>query len=141
MIREVLPIIVFVWLHLLTRRTPMGRKQMQAVRSPALRGSGSRRSTSPNAASRWSTEGCPRCRPTGDRCWMTDGCSTSPTASGAPAFRQTFDWMDVPIVGDDGWRREYRGVVDSAPGLFFYGLSFQYALSSMVLPGVGRDAT
>ncbi|WP_165821133.1 hypothetical protein [Nocardioides gansuensis] len=49
--------------------------------------------------------------------------------------------MDVPIVGDDGWRREYRGVVDSAPGLFFYGLSFQYALSSMVLPGVGRDAT
>ncbi|WP_165821263.1 hypothetical protein [Nocardioides gansuensis] len=34
MIREVLPIIVFVWLHLLTRRTPMGRKEMQAVRSP-----------------------------------------------------------------------------------------------------------
>jgi putative flavoprotein involved in K+ transport len=33
-----------------------------------------------------------------------------------------------------------RGVVDSAPGLFFCGLSFQYAFSSMVLPGVGRDA-
>ena len=26
------------------------------------------------------------------------------------------------------------------PGLFFCGLSFQYAFSSMVLPGVGRDA-
>ena len=35
---------------------------------------------------------------------------------------------------------EYRGVVDAAPGLFFCGLSFQYAFSSMVFPGVGRDA-
>jgi putative flavoprotein involved in K+ transport len=33
-----------------------------------------------------------------------------------------------------------RGVVADAPGLFFCGLSFQYAFSSMVLPGVGRDA-
>jgi len=32
------------------------------------------------------------------------------------------------------------GVVDEAPGLFFCGLVFQYAFSSMVLPGVGRDA-
>jgi putative flavoprotein involved in K+ transport len=55
-------------------------------------------------------------------------------------FRQTFDWIDLPIVGDDGWPREYRGGVDSAPGLFFCGLSFQYAFSSMVLPGLGRDA-
>jgi putative flavoprotein involved in K+ transport len=33
-----------------------------------------------------------------------------------------------------------RGVVDEAPGLFFCGLSFQYSFSSMLLPGVGRDA-
>jgi putative flavoprotein involved in K+ transport len=33
-----------------------------------------------------------------------------------------------------------RGVVSAAPGLFFCGLAFQYAFSSMVLPGVGRDA-
>jgi putative flavoprotein involved in K+ transport len=33
-----------------------------------------------------------------------------------------------------------RGVVPDAPGLFFCGLAFQYAFSSMVLPGVGRDA-
>jgi putative flavoprotein involved in K+ transport len=30
--------------------------------------------------------------------------------------------------------------VDDVPGLFFCGLSFQYAFGSMVLPGVGRDA-
>jgi putative flavoprotein involved in K+ transport len=26
------------------------------------------------------------------------------------------------------------------PGLFFCGLSFQYAMSSMVFPGISRDA-
>jgi len=31
-------------------------------------------------------------------------------------------------------------VVESVPGLYFCGLSFQYAFSSMLLPGVGRDA-
>ena len=31
-------------------------------------------------------------------------------------------------------------MVEAAPGLYFCGLSFQYAFSSMVLPGVGRDA-
>ncbi len=31
-------------------------------------------------------------------------------------------------------------MVDEVPGLFFCGLSFQFAFGSMVLPGVGRDA-
>jgi putative flavoprotein involved in K+ transport len=55
-------------------------------------------------------------------------------------FQQTFDWIDLPVFDGDGWPREMRGVVTEAPGLFFCGLSFQYAFSSMVLPGVGRDA-
>jgi putative flavoprotein involved in K+ transport len=55
-------------------------------------------------------------------------------------FRQVFDWIDLPVIGADGWPAEFRGVVDEAPGLFFCGLSFQYAFSSMILPGIGRDA-
>jgi putative flavoprotein involved in K+ transport len=55
-------------------------------------------------------------------------------------FKQVFDWIDLPIFGDDGFPEEYRGVVESVPGLFFCGLCFQYAFSSMVLLGVGRDA-
>jgi putative flavoprotein involved in K+ transport len=55
-------------------------------------------------------------------------------------FKQVFDWIDLPAFDDRGWPREYRGVVDHTPGLFFCGLSFQYAFSSMLLPGVGRDA-
>jgi putative flavoprotein involved in K+ transport len=55
-------------------------------------------------------------------------------------FRQVFDWIRLPILDEHGWPAEYRGVVDAAPGLFFCGLSFQYAYASMVLPGIGRDA-
>ena len=58
----------------------------------------------------------------------------------ATGFRQVFDWIDEPVIGADGWPRELRGVAADAPGLFFCGLSFQYAFSSMTLPGVGRDA-
>jgi putative flavoprotein involved in K+ transport len=55
-------------------------------------------------------------------------------------FRQVFDWIDLPIFDANGWPREIRGVVPEAPGLYFCGLAFQYAFSSMILPGVGRDA-
>jgi putative flavoprotein involved in K+ transport len=58
----------------------------------------------------------------------------------ATGFRQVLDWVDVPVLRADGWPDEYRGVVPAAPGLFFCGLSFQYAFSSMVFLGVGRDA-
>ena len=58
----------------------------------------------------------------------------------ATGFRQVFDWIHLPILGEDGWPKEMRGVVADAPGLFFCGLAFQYSFSSMLMTGVGRDA-
>jgi putative flavoprotein involved in K+ transport len=55
-------------------------------------------------------------------------------------FKQVFDWIGLPILDLHGWPVEYRGVVDAAPGLYFCGLAFQYAFSSMVFPGISRDA-
>jgi len=55
-------------------------------------------------------------------------------------FRTDFGWIELPVFGDDGQPVHYRGVVDSAPGLYFLGLVFLYSLSSDVLPGRGRDA-
>jgi putative flavoprotein involved in K+ transport len=55
-------------------------------------------------------------------------------------FRQDFSWIDLPIFGADGRPEHDRGVVRSVPGLYFVGLAFQYAATSDVLPGVGRDA-
>jgi putative flavoprotein involved in K+ transport len=55
-------------------------------------------------------------------------------------FREEFPWIDLPVFGQDGRPLHERGVVVGEPGLYFVGLLFQYALSSDVLPGVGRDA-
>lgn len=43
-----------------------------------------------------------------------------------------FGWVHVPMFDSHGWPVENRGVVDKAPGLFFCGLGFQYAASSML---------
>ena len=134
----VFPILIFVWKHVLTRRTPMGRKEMAEVRfhgGPMLRVK--RSDLEDRGVDRRAD------RVTGVRDGKpVVGDRTVDVANvvWATGFRQTFEWINLPIVGDDGWPVEMRGVVASAPGLFFCGLSFQYAFSSMVLPGVGRDA-
>lgn len=55
-------------------------------------------------------------------------------------FRQRFDWIDLPVLGEDGWPVETRGVVTSSPGLYFTGLAFQFGFTSMLVGGAGRDA-
>ncbi len=55
-------------------------------------------------------------------------------------FRYDFGWIDLPVFGEDGEPAHRRGVVESAPGLYFMGLLFQYAFSSDVISGMGRDA-
>jgi putative flavoprotein involved in K+ transport len=55
-------------------------------------------------------------------------------------YAPAFSWIDLPVFEDDGLPRHERGVVPGEPGLYFVGLSFQYSLSSEVLPGRGRDA-
>ena len=136
--RLLFPVIIFAWRHVVTRRTPIGRKEMDNIRfhgGPMLR---VKRSDLAARGVERITE-----RVTG----VQDG---KPVIGGtaydvanviwATGFRQVFDWIKLPILGADGWPAEYRGVVKDAPGLFFCGLSFQFGFASMVLPGVGRDA-
>jgi putative flavoprotein involved in K+ transport len=54
-------------------------------------------------------------------------------------FRNDYSWIDLPIFDGDGGPLHDRGVVSSEAGLFFVGLPFQYSSSSTVLPGIGRD--
>lgn len=132
------PVLVFAWRHVATRRTPVGRRAMPHVRShggPMLRvkradlaARGVERVTSRIEEVRGGrpvVDGTPR------------GVANVVWATG---FRQDFDWIRLPIVGDDGYPRETRGTVGAAPGLYFCGLSFQYSFSSMLLVGAGRDA-
>ncbi len=139
-VKVALPVMVFLWKHVLTRRTPMGRKQMPKVRH---HGGPTARVKAHHLAERGaeriehkvtdvSADGKP----------MLDDGRVLDVANiiWATGFRPDFSWIEAPITGDDGWPREYRGVVDGVPGIFFCGLSFQFAFSSMVFPGVGRDA-
>jgi putative flavoprotein involved in K+ transport len=133
------PAIVFVFRHVLTRRTPMGRKEMDEVRfhgGPAMRVK--REDLAARGVQRFEARvtGTDNGRPR-----LADGRVLDATnVVWCTGFQQVFDWVDLPIFDDRGWPREYRGVVDESPGLFFCGLSFQFAMSSMVFPGVGRDA-
>lgn len=56
-------------------------------------------------------------------------------------FRRDFSWIDVPFATEaDGYPVQYRGVVDSAPGLYFVGLLFLHSFASMLVVGAGKDA-
>jgi len=54
-------------------------------------------------------------------------------------YHPGFSWVDLPVFGAEGPIHE-RGVVESEPGLYFVGLEFLYAMSSVMVHGVGRDA-
>jgi putative flavoprotein involved in K+ transport len=55
-------------------------------------------------------------------------------------YRHDLSWIDLPIFGEDGTPVHERGVATGEPGVYFVGLPFQYSAASDVLPGVGRDA-
>jgi putative flavoprotein involved in K+ transport len=54
-------------------------------------------------------------------------------------FARGFPWIDLPGCGPDEPAHD-RGVMPDVPGLYFVGLHFLYALSSVMIHGVGRDA-
>ena len=135
----VFPMLLFAWRHVVTRRTPIGRKEMEEIRfhgGPMLRVKRADLAERGVVRTEARVEGVRDGLPL-----LADGTTVEATnVFWATGFRQTFDWIDLPVMDENGWPREFRGVVDEAPGLFFCGLSFQYAFSSMLLPGVGRDA-
>ncbi len=55
-------------------------------------------------------------------------------------FRQDYDWIKLPVIGDDGWPLQKRGIVPTLPGLYFVGLPFMHSFASPLIGGVGRDA-
>ena len=55
-------------------------------------------------------------------------------------YHHGFPWIDLPIFEENGEPIHDRGIVEKAPGMFFVGLHFLYAMSSATLIGIGRDA-
>ena len=55
-------------------------------------------------------------------------------------YHPGLSWVNLPVFDEHGEPRQFRGVVGEAPGLYFVGLHFLYAMSSTMIHGVGRDA-
>ncbi|MFG2332001.1 flavin-containing monooxygenase [Streptomyces sp. NPDC048604] len=135
----IFPVLWFLAQHVLNLRTPLGRKLRPEVRAhggPLIRikrddltGAGVELAAERTVGVR---EGMP----------VLDGGRVLDVANvvWCTGFRQDFSWIDLPVTGEDGWPLEHRGVVPTAPGLYFVGLAFQYAFASMLIGGAGRDA-
>jgi putative flavoprotein involved in K+ transport len=56
-------------------------------------------------------------------------------------FRHDYTWITIPLeYGEDGYPVQYRGAVDSAPGLYFVGMLFLHSFASMLIVGASKDA-
>jgi putative flavoprotein involved in K+ transport len=131
-------VLLFAWRHIITRRTPMGRKEMEDIR---FHGGPMLRVKRADLAARDVERVTARVEEVQGGRPVVDGTPRAvTTVVWATGFRHVFDWVRLPVFGEDGYPRETRGVVGEAPGLFFCGLSFQYSFSSMLVTGAGRDA-
>jgi putative flavoprotein involved in K+ transport len=135
--RVVLPVLWFVASHVLTVKTPVGRKvrphvleggaPLIRVKSQDLLAAGVERVAKTVGAH----DGLPvledgRVMDVANVIWCT-------------GFRQDFSWIDVPVFGEDSEPVHERGVA-SERGLYFVGLDFLYSFTSENVGGVGRDA-
>jgi putative flavoprotein involved in K+ transport len=137
--RLVAPLLWFIANHVLTMRTPMGRRARPQIRTggtPLVR---VRRKDLDAAGVRRIEEhvegvvdGQPRTESgevleVRNVVWCT-------------GFRQDFSFIHPNVTGPDGWPMDEGGVVPSSPGLYFVGLVFQNGFYSMLIGGAGRDA-
>lgn len=137
--RRAFPLIEFAFNHVLTRRTPMGRKKMRQVRHHGVPQLRVKRRHLGARGVEWITEHVTGVA--GGRPCLADGRSFDvASVIWATGFRHTYDWIDLPLPIEDGWPVEYRGVVDDVPGFYFCGLAFQYCFASGEVDGVSRDA-
>jgi putative flavoprotein involved in K+ transport len=135
--RLVLPLLWFVASHVLTVKTPIGRKirphvldggaPLIRVKSQDLLAAGVERVAKMTGVH----DGLPvledgRVMDVANVIWCT-------------GFRQDFSWIDVPVFGEDSGPMHERGVA-SEPGLYFVGLDFLYSFTSENVGGVRRDA-
>jgi putative flavoprotein involved in K+ transport len=137
--RMAMPALWFVWGHVLSVRTPMGRKEREEARHHGGPFTRVKRSDLAEAGVERVTE-----RMTGVRAGLPvlgeDRVVDVANVIWCTGFRQDFSWIELPVVGEDGWPLERRGVVESQPGLYFTGLSFQSSFRSMLIGGAGADA-
>ncbi len=136
--RFVLPFVRFLGHHVLTKGTPIGRKvgpKLATQAAPLIR----------IKLKDLAAAGVEQVARTigvkdGQPVLENDRILNVANVIWCTGFKEAFSWIDLPIFDEERRPLHQRGVVTREPGLYFMGLIFQYAESSDVLPGVGRDA-
>jgi putative flavoprotein involved in K+ transport len=137
--RIVVPAVMFVFKHVLTRRTAKGRARIQELSQHGV-------NLVRNKLEHLDAAGVTRLgRIEGVRDGMpvtADGevlrdVSTVVWCTGS---RPDHSWLDLPVFGEDGHPRHDRGIAQAEPGLMFLGLDFQFAVASGMIQGLDRDA-
>jgi putative flavoprotein involved in K+ transport len=128
----------FLASHVLTVKTPIGRKirprairtaaPLERIRSQELAAAGVERVPRTVGV----RDGMPK---------LEDGRALDvANVIWCTGFRADYRWIDLPVFDDEGEPRYERGVVESQPGLYFVGRFFLFGFTSALLGGVGRDA-
>lgn len=131
------PLFRLVFHRVLTVDTPIGRK----VRPTFLSRGGLLIRVKPNDLSAAGIERVPRTTSVRDGLPMLEDGRVLDVANviWCTGFHSGFSWVALPVFGAKEPMHE-RGIVAGEPGLYFVGLEFLYALSSVMVHGVGRDA-
>ncbi|MGH2534690.1 MAG: flavin-containing monooxygenase [Thermomicrobiales bacterium] len=132
------PLVRFMFVHVLTMKTPIGRKMRPMVLAhgaPLAR-------VKPKDIAAAGVKRVPKTVGVRNGLPMLDDQRVLDVANviWCTGFRPDFSWIDLPVFADEKEPRHQRGIVASEPGLYFVGLLFLYAMSSATLPGIGRDA-
>ncbi len=127
-----------VFHHVLTTRTPMGRKARLSANvhgGPLIR-------VKPRDLAAAGVRRVPRTAGVKDgRPVLEDGRVLDVTnVIWCTGFQPGFSWIDLPVFGPDGRPEHDRGKARGASGCYFVGLHYLYAMSSTMIHGVERDA-
>lgn len=137
--RVLRPALWFAASHVLTMRTPIGKKMRHEIRTtggPLLRYR--REDLEHVGVERLENRvsGVDNGFPV-----LDDGTRLEPAnVIWCTGYGRDFDWLTVPYPCEDEWPQQERGVVAEVPGLYFMGLLFQFAFTSMLIGGAEREA-
>jgi putative flavoprotein involved in K+ transport len=137
--RRALPVLWFLANHVLSTRTPMGRRMQPEVRrggTPLLRYKRADLAAAGVHLAEARVVGSDDGRPVLDDGTVLDVANVV----WCTGFRQEFGLVRPDVTGDDGYPRGDAGIVTDLPGLYYVGLLFQTAFASMLIGGAGRDA-
>jgi putative flavoprotein involved in K+ transport len=136
--RLLLPLLGLAEAHLITIRTPMGRKaaaKSRVVPAPLLRVRRADLDLAGVERREARVAGARDGKPALDNGAVLDVANVI----WATGFRPDYGWIERPVTGADGWPLEHRGVSPER-GLFFVGVPFQFGLASILIHGASKDA-